>query len=285
MSTLKKIGIILLSFIVVLLLSLTVFTSSLSKLTSKDFIKDTALGTISLAKPVIFKQYNIKEEDIKQGINLYCSNPDLIKKINTIPINKLPESTDVSLLDNIKKLEELGLSCDNIKNKEIDDIIKITVPNIINTYYEKDYSCDYLDCISKDSINALETTFNKKGHNFFSMFYWIFLIISIILLILIFLLSENRLSGLKNVGINLTISGVTFIFILIFKLTTLESLIPSDTEPFLKNIILGLTSKIINVIQNRFLLLFIIGIILIIISIALKYLKPGEEQPKGGIIG
>ena len=279
MSVLKKIGIIILSFIVILLLSLTILTSSLVKYTNKDFITETSLETVLSVKQDVLKQYNLNEDDIKQGISLFCSNQKLIKNLKNIPqIN----NAELDFIKNVDNLQEYGVTCDTINTKGVDDIIKTVLPIIIDKYYDKEYSCDYLDCVKQDSLTAVSVTFNKKGHSFFSLLFWIFLVISLVLLVIIFLLSESYISGLRNLGINSVIVGINFIVIIIIKAFVIDGLIPSN-DNLLHKLINEIISRLLNVIQDRFLVLFILGIILIIISIVLKYVKPVQEV-KGGIL-
>lgn len=294
MSILKKLGIIIFSFIVILILSLTILTSSLVTFTDKGFISETSLSLIKSSKADILTKLNLDETKLKEGINTFCSNPELMKTLESQIDNPqfsnlesqidnldIPKYVDQKQLADYKnnintfnQLKDLGLTCDKIQGKSSDEIISTVVPTLINTYYEKDYQCDYLECIqSGSSEQILGSTFNKKGHDFFTTLFWILLIISLALLVIIFLLSESRISGLMNIGINLTLAGTGFIGILLSK-SVVSTMLPQD--PLVSKIAADLISKIFSIIQNKFLTVFIIGLLFIAVSIILRFIKPNK---------
>jgi hypothetical protein len=99
------------------------------------------------------------------------------------------------------------IPCEVIKQGQ-EATIDYGIGKFINETYYSNYDCEILDCI-KESDKPF-VLISEKTKDFFKQKFKLFLIISIALSILFFLLSEKKHSGLITLGILIGISAIPF---------------------------------------------------------------------------
>ena len=102
------------------------------------------------------------------------------------------------------------IPCETI-SKGTDEIINVESDILIDKYFYAEYNCKFLNCIEKSPIFLI----SQHAKDFWKKQFYIFLIVSVLLAILIFLLVENK----KNFPL---ITG----FLMVFSFLPLVALIP-----------------------------------------------------------
>ena len=207
----------------------------------QSFIKEIVEEEVN--KTIIDKQVEILQTHCKTNSN-YTFNDETTNSIFVIPCEIIVKGTD--------------------------EIINAETNTLIDEYYYKKYNCEFLKCFKEEKVPLFIISHHAK--DFWKKQFYIFLFISSLLTILIFLLVKKKNNFPILTG-SLLIAGFLPLFMLYgiakFIAGNLISNIPFD----LSSIALIFFSKANSV----FLTGLIIGIILIGIGIFLKLLKIGIE--------
>lgn len=151
----------------------------------------------------------------------------------------------------------LEIPCD-VVNKGMDSVIDYGVNNILQNIYYKNYTCGFMNCLQQDK-NPLVLV-SEKAHLFLRAKFYIMLLISIILFILLFLCTKKKsnsfiITGILMVLVSLITKSIDFLLVLV----------PQQ----IRDIVGLFFSKSHTV----FLIFLITGIALIFIGILIKVLK------------
>ncbi len=140
-----------------------------------------------------------------------------------------------------------------------DAIIEEGIKDLINNVYYTKYNCEFLECIQTSPLFII----SEDAHDFCSSKFYLFLVISLALIGLTFLLTEKKTNMPIIVGSLMVVSALPFI-----KLDSFLTMFPDK-----------ILSKILSVFfsQSFFVSLrtLIVGIVLIIIGIIFKIFKIG----------
>lgn len=248
-----------------------------------NFLRGSLLVFISIILLISFLvlgifatlNYSLKYENVKPQINSF------IKEIVEKEINKTIIDEQVKILQTHCKTNSdysfsdeatnytFVIPCETI-SKGTDEIINVEADTLIERYYYKKYECGFLKCFKEQKIPLF--IISQHAKDFWKKQFYAFLIVSILLVILIFLLMENKNNFPILTG-SLLIAGFLPLFALSgiskFAVSSLSLGIPFD----LSSIALVFFSKANSV----FLTGLIIGAILIGIGILFKALEIGIE--------
>ena len=153
------------------------------------------------------------------------------------------------------------LPCDTI-NQGSEAVINYGIDTLIEQLYYTEYECEFIECLKE--TDTLFVLVSETAHDFWQNKFRIFLIVSIALFALMFILANHRSSTFIVSGILLIISALPFI-----KLKWAASLIP---EAF-RGIFLSFFTKSYNV----SLVMFMVGGIIFLLGIALHFFKLGRK--------
>jgi hypothetical protein len=144
-------------------------------------------------------------------------------------------------------------------------VIDYGTDNLIEEIYYKQYDCKYWDCVKK--TNDFLVLISEKSHSYWQGKFYIFLLTSIALFVLMFLVSNRKSNAFIFSGVLTIISSLPFI-----KLIWLANLVPES----IRYIFLSFFAKSYNV----FIMVFIIGVFLLGLGIAFHFLKWGLKISK-----
>lgn len=151
------------------------------------------------------------------------------------------------------------ISCENIF-EGADSIMTSLVSQIIESKYYKEYDCNFWQC----SFNPPYHLVSEKAKIYWSEWFYTFLAISLILVVINFFLIEN-----KN-DYPFILGGLMIISSLIFaKIEWILSFL-GDWE------FLSIVTVFFSKAYNVFIIMFILGVVLILIGVALKFLGLGQ---------
>ncbi|MFH1710962.1 MAG: hypothetical protein ABH840_01495 [Nanoarchaeota archaeon] len=159
----------------------------------------------------------------------------------------------------------------------VDSIINETISDVVYGIYYTRYDCNFWSCFSENQFPFF--LISQKAHDYWKGKFYLLLIVSLILAVLIFLFIESRSNAPIIIGILLALSALP-----ILKLSSLFSAFLGQPMSF----IIGIFFIKANVV---FWISFIIGLVLIAIGIASRIMnfefmkkliqkKPEEKQSK-----
>jgi len=142
-----------------------------------------------------------------------------------------------------------------IVNQGIESVVTYGVEEIVEKTYYDDYECGFWDCVG-DSTDTF-VLISAKAKNYWQSKFYLFLIISLILLGIMFFLVENKMNLLLIFGILLIITALP-----LTKLGSFASLF-GDNE-------YGIASVFFSKAISVFWIMVLIGAILLILGIVLR---------------
>ena len=171
------------------------------------------------------------------------------------------------------------MSCEKVilgKEQLTNSVMKSSVDEI----YYRQYNCNFFDCLSKTGSPFFLVS--KKAVDYWNSKFYLSILISFILLILIFFLLKNKLNLFFVAGFSFIFSSLpllklqSFLLFLIklsFNLFSSNSLLNgfgyiNSVDP---NIILSVISVFFSQYSLAFLVMFILGILLVVAGIVLKF--------------
>ncbi len=189
-------GVFLVFFSILLIISsfFTVLFFSLNQSMAYNNFENTSLKLVN--------NYLINNDSLNSVINeeieflkLYCEeNP------NNLSLSELSYSFNFSDY-------KIKIPCDKINDTSL--LINESIKSLVHQIYFKDYNCSFIDCFNKEqtpTFLASEKTYLLLRKTFF-----IFLIVSLSLLIFIFLLLKNKINLLLLSSIPIFISSFLFL--------------------------------------------------------------------------
>lgn len=161
---------------------------------------------------------------------------------------------------------DINMSCDVIYGGE-DAILEGVVDSVVDQIYYKEYNCGFWNCFEKE-----DTTFliSQKSKDYWGGKAWLFLLISLILAGIIFLLVENKLNWLIFVGSILIVSSF-----LVFKLESFFASILGFFSPIIGDYIPQISDIFFGKSFMVFIIFFLIGFIVLAVGISFKFVNLG----------
>jgi len=160
--------------------------------------------------------------------------------------------------------QTIVVSCDVISGGT-EAIIEEGIGNLVEEYYYKEYECGFWDCFQTEGPMFL---ISEKAKDYWHSKFYILLIISLVLIVLAFLLVENKRNWPILIGILLIISSLPFL--------KLESLVAS----FVSENVASMSVVFFSSAHSIFWTCLIAGIVLIGIGLALHFVKAGTAIAK-----
>jgi hypothetical protein len=244
MGLLKTIARFIVGFLfsVSLTLLLSIFLASV--LTNYGNIKPIFATVYSNA---IMRQLGAQRiEELYNSATLYCREEETV----TIPYG----------------YENITLNCNEITNTNSTYLVSIIVEKFFNTFYYKDYGCEFLTCMQKiSSLEDAVVVFSSTSHRFFESIIFVMLFVTILIGVALFFLIENWEGRFKSFGVEFL-----FIGLLYFLTPYLESIV-FDKLPPEAPITKDAFDAIFNSVSPVFLIFFIIGAIFIGIWLFIKF--------------
>ncbi|MCX6749615.1 MAG: hypothetical protein NTW17_02625 [Candidatus Pacearchaeota archaeon] len=159
----------------------------------------------------------------------------------------------------------INIPCEYANSTNPEEIINKTFDDVIYNIYYKDYGCDFWDCFSKTEQRFFLVS--EKAHDYWMGKFYLALLISVLLVLLVFLFVAEKRNGLIITGALLILS--------VLPLLKLDDLIFAVARKFSFLVSLFLSST-----NTVFWFSFILGIILIVAGIGLKIWGFGKTKQK-----
>jgi hypothetical protein len=238
----------LLVIVSVLLFIMLLLTTSFSVLNSSLEYENIKPELVSITESIA-EEYNLKEiiNETLPFMEIYCENNS----------------------EFVFKSEEIGetfvIPCE-VVNEGPDAIISKSVENFVDTFYYKEYSCEFFDCFKEK-----ETPFfliSKKSKDYWNGKFYTGLIFSVILVILMFFIISNKTTLPILVGGLLILSALPFL-----KIEWLFSVIGNLVGIF--SFIGELLKFLFSEAYSASIILIILGVVSILLGIFLKLFKAG----------
>jgi len=238
MSFIRGAAIIILSTIIFL----AFFAGNIFLTLSWSMEHDTLQSEVQNISSELIEQYNLLEtiNENKGILELYC------QATNYFSINEMGI--------------QLNIPC-NILLADTQTLVNYTVTQVFDQIYYKDYPCQIWDCIKQEEQPLV--LISEKAQNYWKSKFLLTFFISLACFILFLIITKDKSVPLLVTGILSMIAALPF-----KKLDLILKIIPDST---IANIVGIFLTKAPNV----FWTFFLIGIGLIIIGIAFKFLKIG----------
>jgi hypothetical protein len=189
-------GVFLVFFSILLIISsfFSILFFSLNQSMAYNNFENTSLKLVN--------NYLINNDSLNSVINeeteflkLYCEeNP------NNLSLSELSYSFNFSDY-------KIKIPCDKINDTSF--LINESVRSLVHEIYFKDYNCSFIDCFNKEQIPTFLAS--EKTYLLLRKTFFIFLIISLSLLIFIFLLLKNKINILLLASIPIFVSSFLFL--------------------------------------------------------------------------
>ncbi|MAH03806.1 hypothetical protein CMI39_03405 [Candidatus Pacearchaeota archaeon] len=157
------------------------------------------------------------------------------------------------------------IPCDVVA-KGSDAVIEEGINSLVNDIYYQDYDCNFWNCLDKSEVPYFLVS--EKAKDYWKGKFYLSLLISIVLIIIIFFLVEQKYNVLTLTGCLLVISSLPLI--------KLEKLLSFINYKYVADFLIVFFSKSYSV----FLISFILGIIILGIGIGLKFYMPNSIKKK-----
>lgn len=170
--------------------------------------------------------------------------------------------------------ENMTFNCTDIRGGNATTLPYLIATKSFDTFYYKNYSCTFLDCIKNiSSPGDAAVFFSSTGNAFFSMLL-MYVIIATVLSGIILLASIETWPGrLQSFGVEFLFIGVMYFLIPYGKQAALKQF-PQEILPLVSRIV----DTIFNSISTLLLIFFVAGLVLIAASFGIKYLAKKEEK-------
>jgi len=197
---------------------------------------------------------SLSHDNVKQSLKPVIAN-EIYKNMSNIDsnFNEMKIYCQSHTEFNITNGYDFSIPCNEILNGTSESIVDSQIDKFIDDFYYKQYNCNFWQCFNGNPFFIVsETSYKYLKNNFY-----ISIVISIILALIIFFLVDFKRNLLIILGILLVLSSLPFAKFDIFSNLVNEEILSFLTVLF----------KQANLI---FLIIFILGIVLIASGIGLK---------------
>jgi len=170
--------------------------------------------------------------------------------------------------------ENMTFNCTDIRGGNATTLPYLVATKSFDTFYYKNYNCSFIDCIKNISSPEDATVFfSSTGNEFFNKLL-MYVIVATVLTGLIFLASIETWSGrFQSLGVEFLFIGIMYFLIPYAKDAAIKQF-PQELLPLISRII----DIIFNSISSILLIFFVAGVVLIAISLGIKYLAKKKEE-------
>ncbi|MFQ5531225.1 MAG: hypothetical protein ACE5ES_01275 [Candidatus Nanoarchaeia archaeon] len=155
-------------------------------------------------------------------------------------------------------------------------VIEFGLNQLIEESYSQAYECGFWECLG--SIENSFVLVSEKAKDYWKSRFYFSLVISLILAILIFLLAEKKSNAFILMGVLIVISSLPFSKIDVFLSSILGILlffVSADSVGLEKDSLLDFLIILFTKSFNVFLIVLVIGVIIFLIGIILKFFSVG----------
>ncbi|MBR9702365.1 hypothetical protein GOV13_05590 [Candidatus Pacearchaeota archaeon] len=199
-------------------------------------IKEVAAGQIDLDSEV---DSRIDE------MNSYCEN-----------------NTNVSEFVFSEQDQTFVVSCETIAQGS-EAVLNQSIDGMVEEGYYKEYDCDFIDCIRELDLSQPFVLVSAKAKDYWKGKFYFSLIVSLILIVLVFFLVEQKFNLPIVVGIVMVLSSLPFM-----KINWLLSF-------FADQMYLQIFSIFLSKSYTVFLIMFSLGLFILILGVVLRFFKFG----------
>ncbi len=166
------------------------------------------------------------------------------------------------------EISSITLECSDVKAaSNYQGFVNLFSKNMFDQLYYKEYTGDFLTLWKQsDTESKPWLLFSNYFHNFLQKNLKYLFILTILTAVII-LLSSGILNGIKNIGVSCIFIGIPFLFVGVIKKIILSKL--PEEALFASSFV----DKILAVFTNKFLIVFGLGIVLVVIYIIGKKIK------------
>ena len=164
---------------------------------------------------------------------------------------------------------KLKIKCNDIVYNNFSQLDNILGKTFLDAIYFQDYDCSSISCFWTLAGNELfKFTFSNQANKILSSYIIVFIGGTIFGIALIYLGTRNILVTIKSIGFNFVLGGMSY-FVLALGKPIITSIIPVGQLAVVKPII----DNFIQIISQKFLFIFIVGMILVVLHYIIKFLK------------
>jgi hypothetical protein len=250
MSILRGIGKFFGGFLFSTLLAIAILTLSLAQLTEYNNLKSIAI--------------KVSEQQIAQQIGptqLTAIHAQILELCKGVEKIEMP-------FDN----ENITIKCSDIVNSKPEDLGKIIVTSKFDEIYYKKYDCGFLECLQREDIEGKMVIFSATANSFFKETLN-YLLIGIAISAIILAISTKGWGRPKSFGICCISAGIPF-----FVINIIKGMLPIPKEA--TEIATPVVEQIFNSISFKFLIVFIVGIVLFAIGFIGEFLTKKKVKKK-----
>jgi hypothetical protein len=235
-------------FILIFFLFLTVFIHFMVKFTEFD--------TLSTLFTKIFVSNVISKDQLDQMYN------NLLDECG----NKMQNGNVTLNIGN----KSVVLKCADIKKSTPEGLVDLAGKSFFTDIYYKEYSCSFLDCLSKPGEDKYLVILSQKANMFFRNIQTILWICTGVGAALIIISVKGLGDKLKTLGATLLFSGISTL-ILIYIITHLMSFPPEA---------MSVIDKMFGLFLNMLVAISITGLVLIILGFVLNFMHRKRSGKK-----
>lgn len=148
----------------------------------------------------------------------------------------------------------------SVVDEGIDGIVNESIKSVVSDFYYQEYNCDFLDCFGEESIPFFLVS--EQSKDYLQGKFYLALLVSIILAVLVLLLIENKKNFPIVLGVLMIISSLPFMKLDIFLF--------GDVGP-----IMNFISVFISEAYNVFWIFFLSGLVMMGLGIAMHSVDLG----------
>jgi len=188
-------------------------------------------------------------------------NPDL-KEIHTNMLRECDKEGFSDIDIPFDSGNNISLSCSDIRNITSKELPVIISDKMFDGVYYKEFDCSFLECLMSGNLDVI---MSHKANNFFKTWIYVFVLISLALIIPVYLLSESTSDFLKTMASCFVFVAVPFVFydlinFIIFKIS--GRIFDPSTKMILDNLF--------NPVRTFAIVLIIFGLMIFLLGIYLK---------------
>jgi hypothetical protein len=249
MGILRGVGKFFGGFLFSTFLAIAILTFSLARVTEYSNLKSIFI--------------NVSEQQITQQIN---QTQLTVMYAQILGLCKGRESIEMPLDG-----ENVTIKCFEIVNRKPEDLVKIIVTSKFDEIYHKKYDCRFLECLQKKD-NGKMVILSETANSFFKEILN-YSLIGIAISALILAISTKEWEKSKSFGTCCIAAGIPF-----FVINIIKGMLPIPKEA--AEIATPIVEQIFNSISFKFLIVFIVGIVLFVIGFTGEFLAKKKVKKK-----
>lgn len=160
----------------------------------------------------------------------------------------------------------LVIPCDVI-SQGLNNVINYSVEEFVDEVYYKEYDCEFVDCVKTMELEKASVLVSKKAQDYWHGKFYLVLMASLVLIVVMFFLVEQKTNLFILVGALLAVSALPFM-----KINAFLNLISFEFIEFI--------GVFFSQADSVFLISFSVGVVAIAVGIAFKFFGLGFKISK-----